>query len=134
MAQQHHNILSWILRIVAAAIMLQTLYYKFTGAEESIYIFSRMGLEPWGRIGTGVAELIASILILMPRTTAIGAVLAAGIMSGAILSHLTKLGIVVKNDGGLLFAYALIVFSSSLTLIYQERTKLLAYWKRRTIV
>ena len=87
----------WILRIIAALIMLQTLYFKFSGAEESIYIFSKLGMEPWGRIGTGVFELVASVLILFPKTTAIGALLATGLMGGAILFHLTKLGISSKR-------------------------------------
>ena len=112
------NIIFWILRLVAAIIMLQTLFFKFTGAEESVYIFSTLGMEPWGRIGTGVVELIASVLLLIPSTTAFGALLGAGVMSGALVSHLTKLGIVVKDDNGLLFTYALLVFSSCLILLY----------------
>lgn len=100
---------SWVCRVVAAAILLQTLYFKFTGAPESIYIFTKMGIEPWGRYASGVAELFAAVLLLFPRTTAIGALLAAGVMAGAIGSHLTRLGLVVQEDGGLLFALALIV-------------------------
>ena len=119
------NILVWSLRIIAALIMLQTLYFKFTGAEESIYIFSTLGIEPYGRIGSGIAELIASILILIPATTGFGALIALGVMSGAILSHLTKLGIVVKDDGGQLFIYAVIVFISSAILLYIYRNQLL---------
>jgi len=100
------NVTSWILQLLVAAILFQTLFFKFTAAEESVYIFSRLGLEPWGRIGSGVVELIACILLLHPRTVTLGAILAAGVISGAIFSHLTKLGIVVKDDGGLLFALA----------------------------
>ena len=112
---------TWVLRLVAAFLLLQTLFFKFTGAEESIYIFTTLGMEPWGRIGTGVLELIASILILYPRTTFIGAALGAGLMSGAIFFHLTKLGISVKGDGGLLFAYALVVFISCVILLFIYR-------------
>jgi uncharacterized membrane protein YphA (DoxX/SURF4 family) len=110
-----------ILRLLAAAIMLQTLYFKFSGSEESVYIFSTLGMEPWGRIGIGLLELIASILILFPRTTSIGAVLGIGLMSGAIFFHLTRLGLVVMNDGGQLFIYAVLVFIScaALTIIYR---------------
>ncbi len=117
------SIVLWVLRIVAAVIMLQTLYFKFSGAEESVYIFSQLGMEPWGRIGTGVMELIASLLILYPRTTHLGALLGLGLMSGAIFFHFTKLGIEVKEDGGLLFYYALTVFISCLVLVlvYKER-------------
>ena len=110
------RIAPWVLRILAALIMLQTLYFKFSGSEESVYIFSQLGMEPWGRIGSGILELIASILILYPKTTFLGSVLAIGLMLGAIGAHLTKLGIVVKNDGGQLFIYALLVLVSSITL------------------
>ena len=121
---QKMTILYWILRILAAAILLQTLFFKFSGAEESIYIFSTLGVEPWGRIGTGIVELVASILILIPRTTAFGAVLAAGTMSGAIFFHLTRLGIEVRGDHGQLFIYALLVFLSSCILGWSFRKQL----------
>jgi putative oxidoreductase len=107
------SIVSWICRIAAAVILLQTLYFKFTGAPESVYIFTRVGLEPWGRYGTGVAELIASVLLLTPRFVWAGALLALGVISGAIASHLTVLGIEVQGDHGLLFALALTVFAAS---------------------
>jgi len=121
------NILSWILRLVVAGVLFQTLFFKFTGAQESVYIFTKLGLEPWGRIGSGVVELIAVILLLIPSTVSIGAILSLGTISVAILSHLTKLGIVVINsdgssDGGLLFALALIVFvcSAIILVIYRR--------------
>jgi putative oxidoreductase len=113
------NILSWICRIIVAIILFQTLFFKFTGAEESKYIFSvLMGEnEAIGRIGSGVVELIAVILLLIPNTAWLGALLALGTITGAIFSHLTKLGIVVKDDGGTLFILACIVFVlSALTL------------------
>jgi uncharacterized membrane protein YphA (DoxX/SURF4 family) len=118
------KILPWVARLVAAVILLQTLFYKFTGAEESVYIFSKLHAEPWGRIGSGVMELIASILILIPRTTAWGALLGLGIMGGAILSHLFVLGLVVKDDGGLLFIYAVLVFICCLYLVWIYRKSL----------
>lgn len=103
--------------------MLQTLFFKFTASPESVYIFSALGLEPVGRIGIGVLELIASILILVPATTVYGAILGAGLMGGALMSHLTKLGIVVMDDGGQLFIYALLVLISCglLALNYREK-------------
>src|SRR5438477_1466424 len=107
------NILSWVLRISAAIILLQTLFFKFTAAPESVYIFTKVGAEPWGRIGSGVVELIAAILIMTPRFTWLGSLLAMSVMAGAILSHLTLLGIEVQGDKGLLFALALIVFVCS---------------------
>ena len=118
------SLVSWILQLVAAAILFQTLFFKFTGAEESIYIFTTLGLEPWGRIGSGVVELIACVLLLVPRTVPLGAVLALGVISGAIVSHLTKLGIVVKDDGGLLFALAIVVFVAAATVLVIRRTQL----------
>jgi uncharacterized membrane protein YphA (DoxX/SURF4 family) len=120
----------WVLKIVASLIMLQTLYFKFSGAEESVYIFSKLGMEPWGRIGTGVLELIASILILYPRTTFFGALLGSGLMFGAVLIHLTKLGIDVQGDRGQLFIYALLVLISCLLLMIIKREELFALIKR----
>lgn len=107
------TIVSWILRIVAAIILLQTLYFKFSAAPESVYIFTKVHAEPWGRIGSGVVELIAAILLLTPRFTWLGSLLALGVMAGAIVSHLTVLGIEVQDDKGLLFALALAVFITS---------------------
>lgn len=115
----------WILKIIAAVIMLQTLYFKFTGAPESIYIFSKLGMEPWGRLGTGVLELIASVLLLIPALTVYGSLLGLGLMTGALFFHLTKLGIVVEDDGGLLFIYALIVWICCAVLTYVSRKQLL---------
>ena len=117
------NILLWIARIVAAIIMLQTLYFKFLGQPESIYIFTAVGIEPWGRYGTGVVELIASILILIPRTSWIGAGLGLGVMAGAILTHLTILGIAVQGDGGYLFFLAATVAVCSLLILYLTRNQ-----------
>jgi putative oxidoreductase len=102
-------IIFWSVRILAALIMLQTLYFKFSGAEESIYIFTQVGMEPFGRIGIGVLELIASALILIPATVWLGSILAMGLMGGAIMMHLTLLGINVQGDGGYLFFLALTV-------------------------
>ncbi len=120
---QMKSILLWVLRIVPALIMLQTLFFKFSASEESVYIFSVVGIEPWGRIATGVFELIASLLLLYPRTTYLGALLGAGLMSGALLMHFTLLGYEVKGDGGLLFIYALVVFVCCLLLLYFQRKK-----------
>ena len=120
------TILIWAARIIAAVILLQTLFFKFTGAEESKYIFTQLGAEPWGRIGSGVVELIASILILIPKSTWVGALMGLGIMTGAILSHFFILGISVKNsdgteDNGQLFIYALIVFIACTYLVWVNR-------------
>jgi len=114
-------VISWICRLAAAAILLQTLYFKFSGAPESVYIFSKLGVEPWGRYASGVVELIAALLLLVPRTTWAGALLAASVMLGAIGSHLARLGIVVQNDGGLLFALALLVLVCALVTVYIHR-------------
>src|SRR6267154_5094448 len=118
------TILSWALRLVAAVILLQTLFFKFTGASESVYIFTKVGAEPWGRIGSGVVELIAAVLLLTPRFTWLGSVLAVGVMAGAILSHLTVLGIEVQGDKGLLFALALIVFVCSTVNLLLHRSEI----------
>lgn len=112
---------SWALQLIVAGILLQTLFFKFTGAAESVYIFSTLGAEPWGRIGSGVVELIAALLLLYPATITVGAVLALGVITGAIVSHLTVLGIEVQGDGGLLFFLALAVFVSSAAILLLRR-------------
>ena len=119
-----NSIFIWIIKLIAVVILVQTLYFKFSGAEESVYIFSTLGVEPYGRIGSGIVELIASILILIPRTTLLGALMALGTMVGAIFSHLFVLGIVVKNDGGELFILAIITLLCCLILVYQNRNKI----------
>ena len=122
MKSQANRKWAWTMRLVAAGIMLQTLYFKFSAAPESVYIFSTVGMEPWGRIFVGVLELIASILILIPRTTAYGALIGIGVMTGAVFMHLTRLGIVVLNDSGKLFVMALVVLIACLVLVYQHRS------------
>jgi putative oxidoreductase len=118
------NILGWILRIVAAAILVETLFFKFTGAPESVYIFTKVGAEPWGRIASGVLELTAAILLLTPRYTWAGSLIAMGVMAGAIVSHLTVLGIEVQGDKGLLFALALIVFLACSVNLFLHRSEI----------
>jgi uncharacterized membrane protein YphA (DoxX/SURF4 family) len=116
------KVVSWICRVTAAIILLQTLFFKFTGAPESIYIFTKVGMEPWGRYGSGVTELIASLLLLSSCHCWLGALLALGVMGGAIFFHLTKLGIVVQGDHGLLFGLAITVaVCSAVVLILHRR-------------
>lgn len=121
---------SIVLRAVAAFIMLQTLYFKFSAAPESVYIFTQAGMEPWGRIGTGIAELVASVLLLIPRTIVLGALMSAGLMLGAIATHLLILGIEVQGDGGQLFAYAVIVLIASALLLILHKDQVQLYLKR----
>lgn len=120
------RVLDWILRLVVAVILLQTLFFKFTGAKESVYIFSTLGAEPWGRIGSGVVELIASLLILLPRTSIYGAFLSLGTICGALFAHLTMLGIrlTAVGDQGELFGLALVVFFCSLAVIAIRRREI----------
>ncbi|WP_317899377.1 DoxX family protein [Aurantibacillus circumpalustris] len=122
--KKSHKLISWIAALVSAIIMLQTLYFKFSAAPESVYIFSTLGLEPYGRIGIGIAELIASILILIPVTRFFGALFGLGIMIGAIFAHLTELGIEVENDGGYLFILSLIVSIGCGICLYLYKEKL----------
>jgi uncharacterized membrane protein YphA (DoxX/SURF4 family) len=114
-------ILSWALRLATAGVLLQTLFFKFTGAPESVYIFTRIGAEPWGRLGSGAVELVAAILLLIPSTVPIGAFIALAVMTGAIGSHLTVLGIEIMGDGGLLFGLAVFVFIAGLILLGMHR-------------
>ncbi len=116
--------ISWSLQLVVAAILAQTLYFKFTAAPESVYIFTTLGLEPVGRIGSGIAEAVAVVLLLWPASAAIGALLALGVISGALVSHLTKLGIEVQGDSGLLIALACVVFVGSAAVLWLRRREL----------
>jgi len=118
------TVVSWLLQLAVAGILLQTLFFKFTGAEESVYIFSTLGVEPWGRIGSGIVELMAAVLLLVPALAPLGALLAMGVMAGAIVSHLTVLGIEVMGDGGLLFGLALLVFIGGAIVLLIRRTQI----------
>ncbi len=116
------RVLSWACQLIAAAILGQTLFFKFTAAPESVYIFPTIGMEPWGRIGIGILEVVAVVLLLIPRTSAAGAVLAIGLMAGALFFHLTRLGIEVQGDGGYLFKLSLIVtVAASIVLVLRRR-------------
>ena len=123
------RILSLLFRLIPAIILAQTLFFKFTGAEESIYIFSTLGVEPWGRYMTGIFELIAVLFFLRSETALLGAVLSLGLMGGAVLSHLFVLGISVQGDGGLLFGLALAVMATSIAYIYVNREEILEITK-----
>jgi len=118
------TMLSWLLRLTATVILLQTLFFKFTAAPESVYIFTKVGAEPWGRIGSGIVELIAGALLLTPRFNWLGSLIALGVMAGAIASHLTVLGVEVQGDRGLLFALALTVFIASATNLALHRAEI----------
>ncbi|MDF3059092.1 MAG: DoxX family protein [Rariglobus sp.] len=118
------RVASWVVRVIVAIILVQTLFFKFTGAPESVYIFQTVGQEPWGRYGSGVVELIAAVLLFVPAFVPVGAGLALGVMTGAIFFHLTKLGIVVQDDGGLLFGLALVVWTGSAFLLWLHRREL----------
>jgi len=117
-------IASWALRLIAALILFQTLFFKFTGAPESVYIFTVLRMEPWGRYGSGLAELLACFLLLIPGTVAWGALLSLGLMGGAIASHLGPLGLDVMGDMGLLFGLALTVFTCGALLLLLHRREL----------
>ncbi|MEO6669566.1 MAG: DoxX family protein [Ferruginibacter sp.] len=133
-----NSIISWILRLIAAIILLQTLYFKFTAQPESVELFTKLGVEPWGRIGTGVIELITSILLLLPSTIAVGALLGIGVMAGAILSHIMVIGIQSQGDGGQLFILALIVLVCCLSLLALEKKQVAVlankFFKKKMIV
>ncbi len=122
--------ISITLRIVAALILLQTLYFKFTSQSESVELFTKLGVEPWGRIGTGVIELIASILLLVPSTIFFGAILGIGLMGGAILSHLTVIGIESKGDGGQLFILAITVLLSCIIILFFHKDQGILLYNR----
>lgn len=120
-------IISTMSRVVAAVIMMQTLYFKFTASPESVYIFTTIGMEPWGRIGIGIGELIASVLLFIPAFYWLGALIGIGLMSGAVFFHLTILGIEVMGDKGYLFFLALTVMSLCSLVLFIEKDKAIAF-------
>jgi uncharacterized membrane protein YphA (DoxX/SURF4 family) len=128
--EKSKTIVYWAARLVAAVLMLQTLYFKFTGAEESVFIFTQVGMEPWGRFGVGIMELIASALLLFNPAAWLGGVLALGLMGGAIVMHITILGIEVQNDGGQLFYYALLIAGCSLVVLFFNKAKLITLFNQ----
>lgn len=123
--------LSWLLQVSAAVVMGQTLYFKLTGAPESVEIFRTLGVEPWGRFLTATLELVAVGLLLLPRTAALGGLLGVGLMVGAVGAHLTRLGIEVQEDGGLLFGLALFVLVASAGVLWLRRRQLLRLVRSR---
>ena len=137
-------ILSWACRIVAAIILLQTLFFKFTAAPESVYIFTKLGtfihdyipfasigtIEVTGRIGSGIMELIAAVLLLTPRFVWVGSVLAMAATGGAIASHLTFLGVEAQGDKGLLFFLAIAVFVTIAIVLFLHRMQIPSLGKR----
>lgn len=120
------NIILWVLRLTVAVILVQTLYFKFTAHPDSVHIFSALGVEPWGRIGLGIVELITAILIVLPKTKIIGMATSLGIIVGAVFSHILVLGIDVSNDGGGLFTLAIIVFIASSAYLIIHKNELIS--------
>ncbi|OYW78180.1 MAG: hypothetical protein B7Z37_00645 [Verrucomicrobia bacterium 12-59-8] len=121
---------SWVLQVAAAVIMGQTLFFKFSGAPEPIYIFTTLGAEPYGRWLAGVSELVAVVLLLWPTMAGVGALLGVGVMSGALLAHLTtKLGIELLGDGGLLFSLGVVVWIACAVIVFIRRNQLMAQAK-----
>ena len=115
------NNLSIVLRIIVAVILLQTLYFKSLAHPDSVYIFTQVGMEPMGRIGIGVLELIASIILFFPKRIWFGSGLAAALMTGAVIMHITMIGIEVKGDGGALFYAAIATLMLSLIILGSKK-------------
>ena len=115
---------TWIAQIVAAVILAQTLFFKFSGAEEAVALFTKLGVEPYGRIGLGIVELVTVVLLLVPRTAALGGLVTVGLMVGAVASHLGPIGIEVNGDGGALFAMALVTFAAGAVTTWIRRREL----------
>lgn len=124
------SIISLVLRLVAAFILLQTLYFKFTAHPESVALFTKLGVEPWGRIGTGVLELITGILLIIPATAFLGAFIGIGIMFGAIASHLMVIGIDSAGDGGQLFIMAIVVLICCIVIALMHKSQGIALYNR----
>lgn len=137
------NKIKWALAIYVAFVFIQSLLFKFSGSQETVIIFNTIadwmaGIAPlsaiaepfreYGGVSVGSVELVASVMILIPKTRLLGALTALGVISGAIFFHLfTPLGVnrVVdaagNTDGGVLFFMACGVWLSSAVIIWLER-------------
>ena len=120
--KKSHRIASWVFQIIVVALIAQTLPFKFGAAPESVALFTELGMEPQGRIITAVLEVIACVLLLIPASSVYGALLAAGLMSGAIIGHITKLGF--SGDYGMLGGMAILIFLASLAILFLRRTQI----------
>ncbi len=125
------NYILLALRVIVALILIQTLRFKFTAHPDSVYIFSKVGLEPTGRLAIGTIELIAGILLLIPKTVWVGAGLTLGVIGGAIMMHLTNLGIEINGDGGSLFYMAVFTFLLSLIILWFYRFQIPFLFQKR---
>jgi len=114
------------LKAIAVITMLQTLFFKFSAANQSVELFTKIAgeHEAYLRIGTGIIELISSILLFTSNRSWLGALMTLGVMSGAILGHITILGISHNNDGGLLFGAAVYIFIVALVVLINQRKKI----------
>lgn len=119
---QYAVLVPWSAQVLAAVILAQTLYFKFTYAPETRHIFGPLGGRPAATF-VGLLELACVAQLLVPRTAAFGAVLALALMGGALMTHLTMIGVAVTNpdtgesDGGLLFGLALVVALCALVVL-----------------
>jgi putative oxidoreductase len=123
------KILDYIARGIIVTVLVQTLFFKFSAATESVAIFTALHAEPWGRIGSGIIELLASLLLVVPRTVIYGAGIALATMSGAIAAHIFVLGVSVAGDSGLLFGLACLVALASVTTLLIHRHELFRFIK-----
>lgn len=118
------KIFSVLLKLLISLIVGQTLFFKFSGAEESIYIFSTLKVEPWGRIALGTLELLSIILLWISRTTVYALILIFVMMCGAVASHLFILGIDIMGDGGELFILGMVTLLTSAVLLFTKREEI----------
>lgn len=117
-----HRIISWILQIVVAVLLAQASVFKLISDPDTVSLFTKLGMEPHGRIMTGIFELLACILLLIPVSSIYGALLAAGLMSGALLGHITKLGF--TGPEGELGIMAILILLASLVILFLRRAQL----------
>ena len=118
----HKKIISWILQLVVVVILGQTLFYKFTDAPETAELFAQLGMGAFGYKLIGLLELIACILLLIPASVATGALLGWGLMTGAIIAHVTEIGF--EGELGVLGAMAITAWLCCMVIMYLNRRSL----------
>ena len=116
------NLISWVAQIIVVVILGQTLFFKFTDAPEVVELFSKLGMGPFGYKLIGFLELIACVLLLIRPSIIWGAILSWGLMSGAIMGHITKIGF--SGDAGTLGSMAIAAWLLSCLIIYLRKNQI----------
>ena len=126
MKQENKSITAalWVCQVIAAAVMVAAGFIKLQGGPVDIFIFEKLGMEPFGRYLITVLEFTAGILLVWPSFSVLGALLSVGTMIGASIAHATVLGFSVQGDGGMHVGLLVLVFVTSGVVLWARRRSL----------